>query len=104
MSSAVEARRIALFRSSDALWACQAAMCRALWSRKMSSPLPPTGEPPVSFDLADPSVMVYALTAVIVTCIALDVPALSSALRFFRLKRRLVYARNRVFEARRQPR
>jgi hypothetical protein len=58
----------------------------------------------VSFDLADPSAMFYALTAVIVTCIAFDVPALSSTLRFFRLKRRLAYARNRMFEARRQPR
>ena len=58
----------------------------------------------MSFDLADSSVMFYALTAVIVTCVAFDVPALSSALRFFRLKRRLAYARNRMFEVRRQPR
>jgi hypothetical protein len=64
----------------------------------------PPGEPAVSFDLAEPSVMLYALAAVIVTCTALDLPALSNALRFFRLKRRLAYARNRTFEARRQAR
>ena len=58
----------------------------------------------MSFDLADPSIMFYALSAVIVTCMAFDAPALSSALRFLRLRRRLAYARNRMCEARQQPR
>jgi len=49
----------------------------------------------MSFDLADPSVMLCALTTLIVTCAALDLPAFAAALRFFRLRRRFAYARRR---------
>jgi hypothetical protein len=58
----------------------------------------------MSFDLAEPSVMLCALIAVIVACTVLDLPALSTTLRFLRLKRRLAYARKRTSDAGRQSR
>ena len=50
----------------------------------------------VSFDLADPRVMLYAWTALIVTFALLDAPAIAAAARFVRLKRRL--SRNRSLQ------
>ena len=58
----------------------------------------------MSFDLAEPSVMLCTLTAVIVACTALDLPALATTLRFLRLKRRLAYARKRTLDAGRRSR
>ena len=54
----------------------------------------------VSFDFADPIVMLCAWTVLIVTCAAFDAPAISAALRFFRLKWRLAYCRSRAPERR----
>jgi hypothetical protein len=42
----------------------------------------------VSFDLADPAMMLCALAAVIVVCLALDAPAIASAVRLMRVLRR----------------
>jgi len=58
----------------------------------------------MSFDLAEPSVMLCVLIGVIVACTALDLPALATTLRFLRLKRRLAYARKRTSDASRQSR
>ena len=50
------------------------------------------------FDFADPTVVLYAWIVVIVTCAALDVPAISVSFRFFRLRLRLAYSRSRGTE------
>jgi hypothetical protein len=42
----------------------------------------------LSFDLADPAMMLCALAALIIVCLAFDAPAIASAVRLVRVVRR----------------
>ena len=42
-----------------------------------------------SFDLADPTFVLYACIALIFVCVVLDLPAIAGAFRLLRLRRRL---------------